>query len=168
MKVLDKPEIEQIEQVETQEKPEQAERKRRLIRHADNAMIFDEIEGRMWDYLDPDKYTPEQLGRLRRYQKNMYQSIMIYIVKRDRHGNITPITPPSGPGEITPEMAGDALEDPSSAEVFSNPSSWVDVLSDFKFPIIIGVLTLAIFLLAFTFTDPQTTLKSIPIPGISP
>ena len=138
----------------------------KLVAPSDNAMIFDEIKGKSWGYLDPDKYSPDQLGRLRRYQKNMYQSVMIYVVKRDRNGNITTINPPSKPGDVTPEQAGDALEDPNSAEVFSNPSTWVDVLSDFKFPIIIGILTLAIFLLAFTFTDPQST-KSIPIPGIN-
>lgn len=124
----------------------------------DNALIFDEVEGEAMGYLSPDEFT--NLGRLRRYRGRM-----VYAVKRFKDGRIEPIVPAETPGEVTPELAGDALEDVDSPEIYKEEANFWEALSDYKLPIIVFIELLIIFILAFTFTDGG--VKSLPVPGIT-
>jgi hypothetical protein len=120
----------------------------RMWKGAYNCLIMDEGTGRTMEWIDPEPAnTPKtNLGRLRRYGR-----LMVYFVKRDRLGVITPLEPPQTWGEVTPPELGDALEDPDSAELFTPEHTLLDVLNDFKIPIIVIIEIIAIFILAFTF-----------------
>lgn len=124
----------------------------------DNALIFDEVEGKYTGYLSPDEYT--NMGRKRRYHGRM-----VYAVKRFKDGRVEPVVPPETPGEVTPELAGDALEDVDSPEIYKEEANFWEAISDYKLPIIVLIEILVIFILAFTFTDGG--VKSLPVPGIT-
>ncbi len=120
----------------------------RMWRGAFNCLIMDEVMGRTMEWIDPEPENAPQpnLGRLRRYGR-----LMVYFFKRDRQGAITPLEPPKTVGEVTPPELGDALEDPDSADLFTPEPTLLDILNDFKIPIIIIIEIIAIFILAFTF-----------------
>ncbi len=128
-------------------------------KQVNNAVVYDEQHGKLLDYIDPDQHI---LGNKRRYHGRM-----VYVVMRSKSGTVTPLTPPMVPGEVLPEEAGDALEDPYSADIYMGPTSWLDVLKDFKLPIIAIVMLIAIVVLGVTLVTGGQTVPVPEIPGIS-
>lgn len=129
------------------------------LKQVNNAVVYDEQHGKLLDYIDPDQHV---LGNKRRYHGRM-----VYVVMRSKSGTVTPLTPPMVPGEVLPEEAGDALEDPYSADIYMGPTSWLDVLKDFKLPIIAIVMLIAIVVLGVTLVTGGQTVPVPEIPGIS-
>jgi hypothetical protein len=133
------------------------------------AIIFDEIEGRVHENIDESKYTPEQLGRLWRYRTTPFKMTQLRIVKRDKNGNIEPVAPQKTLGDVLPEEAAKALQDPDSAAIYTAPTGWPELLAEYKLHIIAFVLIGVIFILSFTFTG-TTANQVAPIvpPGATP
>jgi hypothetical protein len=122
---------------------------KRISKSYYNCLVLDQLEGKCLEFINPENQpgnTCIDLGRIWRYGR--YQ---VYFLKRWRDGKLEVIRRQDKVGEVTPAMAGDALEDPYSAKLFAPEQTFWDKLNDFKLPIIIIILVIAMFFLAFTF-----------------
>ncbi len=114
-----------------------------------NALVADEVEGLVYDQIEESQYTFKQIGRKRKLN---FAKSECYLIRRDKDGIITPITPHEKIGEVTPEDAGAALEDPDSAEYFSLDPTLIDFLHDHMLQIVIFCEIGAIFIISLTMT----------------
>lgn len=119
-----------------------------------NSIILDYYAGRIFGTIDPQEHDETEIGKLRTYITGI-NHVEVYFVKRDKDGSLSPVVwkPPEDEKTeiITPPQLGDALEDPFTGPAYLLGSDFTDLLREYKLPIIIFVLVLAIFLTATMF-----------------